>query len=159
MQVQVEELMSKQVQCCDPEDSLERAAQLMWDHDCGCLPVCRPTNGASHAIGMITDRDICMCALFQHKRLSDLKVSDAMARQLLACQPTDSVEQAESLMRSKKVRRLPVLDGEGQLRGLISLADLARRAATRQSLSESEIGETLAAICTPAQQSPPAARA
>jgi CBS-domain-containing membrane protein len=152
--MQVEELMSKQVQCCDPNDSLERAAQLMWDHDCGCLPVCNHSDGGHRAIGAITDRDICMCALFQRKPLADLKVDDAMAKQLLACQPNDTVDRAESMMRSGKIRRLPVLDAQGQVRGFISLADLARGAARQsanihQGISESEVGETLAAICTP----------
>jgi CBS-domain-containing membrane protein len=151
--MQVEELMSKEVQCCDADDSLEHAAQLMWDHDCGCLPVCDHSDGGHRAVGAITDRDICMCALFQGRSLTDLKVGDAMAKQLLACQPNDTVDRAESMMRSGKIRRLPVLDAQGEVRGLISLADLARGAARRSSLhqgiSESEVGETLAVICTP----------
>lgn len=144
--MQVEELMSKQVYCCSPDDSLAQAAQLMWDRDCGCLPVCNHSDGGHHALGAITDRDICMCALFQGKPLGELRVSEAMARSLQACQAGDSVEQAGSLMRSAKVRRLPVLDAQGQLQGVISLADLARWA--RQGLPHSEVGETLAALCT-----------
>src|SRR6185437_10351453 len=148
----IEELMTRQVEYCAPEDSLQHAAQLMWQHDCGCIPVCSCVEGVHRVVGVITDRDICMCALFQRKALGDLRVSDAMGKDLHACQPGDSVETAQSLMRTAKVRRLPVLDAQGRLCGLIALADLAR-AATRQAssapqvISESEVGDTLAAIC------------
>lgn len=67
--MRVDDLMTKQVFSCRPEDSLEHAAQLMWDHDCGCLPVCAgASNGAGKTIGVITDRDICMNALFREDR-------------------------------------------------------------------------------------------
>jgi CBS domain-containing protein len=145
--MQVKELMTQQVQSCGPEASLERAAQLMWDYDCGCLPVCA---GEGVPIGVITDRDICMCALFQGKPLRELRVSDAMAKQLLTCRPEDSVENAEKAMQAAHVRRLPVVDDRGGLVGLLSLADLARAAARdRRTLSEREVNMTFAAICEP----------
>jgi CBS domain-containing protein len=154
----VKQLMTKEVQTCRPEDTLERAAQLMWDHDCGCLPVCR-ANHASHAVGVITDRDICMSALFQRKPLQELRVADAMAKNVRACAPGDSLEAAEKTMRAARIRRLPVVDEEGALVGMISLADLAREAAREQSqgqpeITETEIGGTLASICNPAGNRP-----
>jgi CBS domain-containing protein len=152
--MQVEDVMTKEVRCCSPDDSLEYAAQLMWEHDCGCLPVCGGSSGdtAYRTIGVVTDRDICMCALFQHKPLSELHVRDAMATRVLACQPGDSLEHAERMMRDEQIRRLPVVNGDGNLLGLISLADLARE-ATRpaQTQAEVELANTLAAICTPRQ--------
>ena len=63
--MRVEQLMSRPVHCCRPEDTLACAAQLMWDHDCGCVPVVA-ADGTGLA-GIITDRDICMCAYFQNK--------------------------------------------------------------------------------------------
>ena len=156
--MRVEDLMSKQVQCCAPEDSLEYAAQLMWDHDCGCLPVCSPSdNGKRRTIGVLTDRDICMNALFQGKPLRDLRVSGAMAKEVHACQLGDTLDHAEQVMRTARVRRVPVLDSGQALIGFISLADLAREAAreraeTRQEITETEVGDTLAAICESARQ-------
>jgi CBS domain-containing protein len=183
--MQVTHLMTRQIQCSAPQDSLERAAHLMWDHDCGCLPVCAGSgHGQRRIVGVITDRDICMCALFQHKALFDLSVGDAMTKQVLSCKPSDTVEHVEKLMRDGRVRRLPVLDAEGMLLGMISLADLARaahgfidevaqnvqclvdaadlgdRAAARKSvdhgldISESEVSDTLAAICASPARSP-----
>jgi CBS domain-containing protein len=157
--MRVEDLMSKEVQCVAPEDSLAYAAQLMWDHDCGCLPVCSPSdNGQKRTIGVLTDRDICMNALFEGKPLRDLRVSGAMAKEVHACKPGDTLTQAERVMRSARVRRIPVLGSGQTLIGMISLADLACEAArqhggTGPEITETEIGDTLAAICEPSAQS------
>ena len=152
--MRVEQVMTPRVRCCRPGDSLDHAAQIMWSRDCGCVPVC--ADDADHPIGVITDRDICMCALFGARPLSQLTVREAMSDQpLYVCQPEDSLAQAEELMRQARVRRLPVVDSGGALIGVISLADLAREAARQQELSdreitETEVNETLAQICAPA---------
>jgi CBS domain-containing protein len=157
--MRVEDLMTRQVQWCRPEDSLQQAARLMWDHDCGCLPVCSG-NGVNRVAGMITDRDICMSALFQGKSLSQLHVGDAMSKSVQTCRSADTLAQAEQIMRSARIRRLPVLDRQGVLIGMISLADLAREAAREQTrahreITETEVGDTLARICqSPAQSLP-----
>ena len=154
--MQVEHLMTKQVRSCSPADTLERAAQLMWDGDCGCLPVCEG-NGINRVVGVITDRDICMAALFQGKSLHDLPVSGAMTQKPWTCKAGDAVGGAEKTMREARIRRLPVVDTRGALIGIIALADLAREAArergsVKQDVTESEVGDTLAAICELAGQ-------
>ena len=151
--MRVEQLMARPVQSCRAEDTLARAAQLMWDHDCGSLPVCGG-NGVTRVVGVITDRDICMCALFQNKPLQELRVSEAMAKQVQLCRSGDSLADAEKTMREARIRRLPVVNDEDALVGMISLADLAQeaareRAATSQEITETEVGDTLAAICAP----------
>ena len=73
--MRVDRIMTKQVSWCGTEDSLAQAAQLMWNNDCGCLPVCSG-NGAGRVVGVITDRDICMSALFKGKPLSELRVDE-----------------------------------------------------------------------------------
>jgi CBS domain-containing protein len=151
--MRVEQLMARPVHCCRQEDTLARAAQLMWEHDCGCLPVCGG-DGLARVAGVITDRDICMCALFQNKPLQQLRVSEAMAKQIQVCRPSDSLAKAERMMRDARVRRLPVVDEEDVLVGMISLADLAQEAARKRSaaapeVTETEVGDTLAAICEP----------
>jgi CBS-domain-containing membrane protein len=151
--MRVEQLMTKQVQSCQPGDTLDHAAQLMWNHDCGCVPVCGG-NGATRTVGVITDRDICMCALFRGQPLRELHVSDAMAKNVSMCRPGDSLAEAERVMREARIRRLPVVDEQGALIGMISLADLAREAAHEQKqvgqeITETEVGDTLAAICEP----------
>jgi CBS domain-containing protein len=150
--MRVQDLMTKEIYSCHPEDSVEQAAQLMWDHDCGWLPVCTRPNGTSQVIGVITDRDICMNALFCGNPLKDLRVSGAMAKEVRSCHADDTLAIAESTMRSARVRRLPVVDDTGALLGMISLADLAREAARERhrhhrKVTETEVGDTLAAIC------------
>jgi CBS-domain-containing membrane protein len=151
--MRVEQIMARPVQHCRPEDALAHAARLMWDHDCGCLPVVSGDN-VTRVVGVITDRDICMHALFQGKSLQQLRVSDAMAAQVQVCRPADSLADAEKKMRDARVRRLPVIDEHDALVGMISLADLAQegmreRAAASPEVTESEVGGTLAAICEP----------
>ena len=151
--MRVDQIMTRQIRTCRQDDSLDRAAQLMWDHDCGCLPVVSG-DGATRIDGLITDRDICMCALFEGKPLHNLRVGQAMGKRVHACRPADTLGVAERAMAEARVRRLPVLDEHGALVGMISLADLAREAARettspRQEIMGSEIGDTLAAICRP----------
>ena len=149
----VENLMTRQVQSCQAGDSLAHAAQLMWQHDCGAIPVCAG-NGVQRVVGVITDRDICMSALFEGKPLKDLRVNEAMSKSLTTVRPSDSLAQAERVMRDSHIRRLPVIDRDGALIGMISLADLAReaireRSHPRKEVTENDIGNTLAAICEP----------
>jgi CBS domain-containing protein len=149
--MKVEELMTRKVATCGPNDTLERAAKSMWDGDCGSVPVC---DEAKHVVGMITDRDICMAALFEGKALNEIPVYLSMAKQVLICNPEQDISTIEKAMRGAQVRRMPVVDAQGALVGIIGLADLAREASSERTtaekdVTESEIGDTLAAICEP----------
>jgi CBS-domain-containing membrane protein len=128
----------------------------MWTYDCGSLPVI-DTDGAQRIVGMITDRDICMSALFKGRPLNELIVSDAMAKDVKTCRPTDSLSAAERIMRDAQIRRLPVVDNDGALVGMLTLADLAlasarARTSPKKELTGNEVGMTLASICAPAHQ-------
>lgn len=150
----VEHIMSRPAITCSTSDSLARAAQLLWDHDCGSLPV---TDGEGRLVGMITDRDICMAAYLRGQTLADIAVDQAMARQVYACAPGDPIGVAEKIMGQYQVRRLPVADDDGRVVGMISLTDLARRAEEegvrrRPEVTGAEVTRTLAAICQPRRQ-------
>lgn len=150
----VEELMTRRVTTCKPNDTLERAARSMWESDVGSLPVC---DDANHVVGMITDRDICMAAMFAGQALGELPVHRSMATKVLICSPEQDVSTVENAMSEARVRRVPVVDAQGELVGIIGLADLAReaaseRAAADKDVTESEVGDTLAAICEPRAQ-------
>ncbi len=146
----VSDLMSTAVKSCGMGDSLERAAQIMWESDCGIVPV---VDDDGRVVGMITDRDICMAAYTRGQALWQIPVPDAMARQVHGVSEDDPLEVAEGLMRRVRVRRVPVLDGGGRLKGILSMNDLARQAhrSGRKSngLSGDSIAQTLAAICEP----------
>ncbi len=143
--------MQEAVHTCTPEQALVEPARILWEHDCGCVPVVAG-DGSGRVVGMVTDRDLCMAAFTSGARLGELRVEQAMSGAVCACRPTDSLADAAALMRSAQVRRLPVVDGEGRLRGLLSLADLAVAAdpeATPDALGPAEVGAILAAICRP----------
>jgi predicted transcriptional regulator len=102
---------------------------------------------------MLTDRDICMAAHFQGVPLSGIQISTVMSRQLFVCSSDDDLSAAERIMREKKVRRLPVLNKEGRLVGLLSLSDIARhadeeyaRGAANRYVSDSEVARLAAAV-------------
>jgi CBS-domain-containing membrane protein len=117
--------MARNVRTCFTSDNLATAAQLMWDHDCGCVPV---LNEQGLVVGMLTDRDICIAAFSQRVPISEIKVSAVMSRQLFVCTADDDRSAAERIMSEKKVRRLPVLSKDGRLIGLLSLSDIAGQA-------------------------------
>jgi len=145
----VKSLMTSTVKACRADDDLQRAAQIMWDNDCGIVPV---VDAEDHVVGMVTDRDICMAAYTRGQPLWAMSVSSAMAAQVHAVREADSVHTAEAVMQGARVRRLPVVDDDGRLTGIVSLSDLARHASRApggrsDGLSSSSLLQTLAKIC------------
>ncbi len=151
--MKVKRLMITQVGSCPSHENLKRAAQVMCELDCGCIPIIDPD---SKVVGMLTDRDICMAAYKKGRVLGEIPVSSAMSREVHGCLPEDDLTVAELIMGNKRVRRLPVIDNEGRLVGLLSLTDIARRAAKEEGkkrvlkgLKPTEVAHTLAGICQP----------
>jgi CBS domain-containing protein len=149
--IAVQDLMTRDVMTCRPDDMLDVPARIMWDHDCGCIPV---VDESERVVGMITDRDICMATYTQGIALGALRVSNAMSGQVHACRPEDTIAVAERTMREHRVRRLPVVASDGRLVGILSINDLAREAARehvppRREVSPEGLTETLAAVCEP----------
>jgi len=121
---------------------------LMWENDCGAIPV---VDDGDHLVGMLTDRDICMSAYTQGSPLHAIPVHNAMAREVFACGPNDTLEQAEQLMAEKRIRRIPIVDDDNQPLGVLSINDIARHAAAARKKNglEHEVTQTLAAIGKP----------
>lgn len=143
--------MSQPPFACRVDDTLNTAAHLMWEHDCGVMPV---MGNDDRIVGIVTDRDICMAAYTQGRPLHAIPVHAAMAKEVSTCRPDDSVEDAEHLMGEKQIRRLPVLDNAGQLVGMLSLGDIAREfGASRKKGVIRELVQSLAAICAPRAES------
>lgn len=136
--MKVRDIMTSIVHTCTPNDSLHEAARLLWEHDCGCLPV---VDGDGRVQGMITDRDICMGAYTKGQDFTALHVSDSMAIAPVTCAPTDELEKAAQRMAEREVRRIPVVDDEQRLVGILSLNDIVRSA---KSLAGSDGTATLA---------------
>jgi len=145
----VQDLMAHPAITCHVNDSLDEAAQKMWDHDCGVLPV---VNDEGKVTSVITDRDICMAALTQGRPLHELLVNLAMAKHVIAVGPEQTLGEAEQLMSRHRIRRLPVVDAASRPLGVISLHDVAIEAVrpdTRLKQGVSKLAHTLAAVCQP----------
>lgn len=134
--LRVQQLMSQNVHVCRPDDSAETAVRTMWERDIGVVPVVQRDG---RVIAMLTDRDVCMAALFTGLPLNDLRVSQAMSRSLYTVRPEQAVEEAELVLREHQVRRLPVVDGEGRLVGLLSQNDLVNEAAREREVRRKEL--------------------
>ena len=143
--MQAKEIMSSDPQCCTPEDTLRDAARMMADNDCGCLPVVEDTAG-KRVIGVLTDRDIAIRGVARGKT-PDSKVNDVMSPAPACCSAEDDVEVVEKIMTDKQVRRVPVVDGDGRVVGMIAQADLAR---DNRAASDREVGRIVEKISEPA---------
>ncbi len=144
----VQEVMTSDVQSCGPDTNLASAAKLMWDADCGVLPV---VNGSGQVLSMITDRDICMACATKNKAPSELTVFDAVSGKTYRCKMSDDVQTVMDIMKREQVRRLPVVDEEGVLQGMVSMYDFILPAGKAQprkapAVSDEDVVRTMKAI-------------
>ncbi|MBM3238736.1 CBS domain-containing protein [Candidatus Poribacteria bacterium] len=123
------EIMTPNPKMCTPEDNVAVAINLMWDYDCGVVPVVKDLT-SNELVGVVTDRDIAMHVV-KHACAHpfQVKVGDCMATAVVACQIEDAVEKAIQLMSEHRVRRVPVVDPNNSCVGIISQSDLLSRAA------------------------------
>jgi CBS domain-containing protein len=154
--MKVKEIMTGDVQACQLHTDLAAVAKLMWDHDCGFIPV---VDDAGVVVGAVTDRDICIAAATRGLAPERIAVSEVMSMPVKACLPDDTTGGALSAMKQNKVRRLPVIGDDGRLKGVISLNDIIRATEARASAAKEtkEIVAALPAICAPRRIVRPAA--
>ena len=149
--MRVKEVMTTSPRACAIGSSANEAAQIMWEQDCGSVPV---VDNAGCPVGIVTDRDICMAAYFRGAPLSAIPIAEVMSHDVCTCGPETDVNEAEERMRSWRVRRLPVVNNHGSLVGMLSLGDLAqgvsRNGGLRQANGEGrELLETVAVVSEP----------
>jgi CBS domain-containing protein len=144
--MKVQDVMTKNVKFCQPHTSLAEAATMMWDNDCGVIPV---TEDNGKVIGVITDRDICMAVITKNQLPSDIRVYETISGNLDTCLPDDDILTALKTMQNTKVRRLPVINREGKLQGILSLNDIILRVdeARGKGFSYENVISALKAIC------------
>ena len=144
--MKVKDLMTNDVKTCQPQDSLNVAAKLMWDGDIGSVVV---VNEGRRVLGMITDRDITMSALLQRRPLGEIFVKDAMSSGAWCCSQSTEVDEAEKVMAQHQVHRLPITGADGRLSGILSVNDLAQAADHRPGVSAKDVTTTLRAVSAP----------
>lgn len=154
--MKVQDVMSNEVKTCRPEQSLAAAATMMWEYDCGALPV---VNESNQVLGMITDRDIAIAVGTKGRLASEIAISEVISGKVIAASLDEDVHAALRTLRHEKVRRLPVTNREGMLQGILSINDIVLRAEEEKGRRHPELTyedamSTVKAICEhrPTQQ-------
>src|SRR5215472_8047344 len=135
----VKDLMTRSPATCKASDSANDAARIMWECDCGAVPV---LDDQGSVTGIVTDRDICMAAYFQGTSLAAIPLHSIMSTDVYTCEPDVELQDAERIMRTHQIRRLPVVDRRRGLVGLLSISDVAHgirpdgdvRAASKENI-------------------------
>lgn len=141
--MKVQDIMTAEVETCGSESDLAAAATIMWRRDCGSVPV---VDGEQKVIGMITDRDICMAVTTRNKLASAIKVSEVISGKVFACSPDDDIRDALETMQSAQLRRLPVIDDDGSLHGILSINDVvlhSSKGRSKKHVSHRDVMTTL----------------
>lgn len=123
---------------CQPENTAIEAAELMRREDCGLVPVVSE-NGK--LIGVLTDRDIVVKIVAEGRDARSTAVSEVMSTDLVTCLPQETIETVMEQMATRQVRRIPIVERDGSLVGIVAQADIATRIANPQ-----ETGQVVQAI-------------
>lgn len=138
---QISDIMSKDVRIVAPNDSLQKAAQMMDELNVGAIPVCE----GEQLVGIITDRDITVRGVAYGKSAGSTPVEEVMSTDVHWCYEDQQIEEVNEKMSDVQVRRIPVVDRQQHLVGIVSLGDLAAKH------SEQDAGETLRDISSPSE--------
>jgi CBS domain-containing protein len=149
--MKVQDVMTRGAEACSRNTDLAAAAMIMWRMDCGVVPVVG--EDGREAVGMITDRDICVAVATRHRRAEEITVGEVISGTLYKVRPGDDIRAALEAMQSERVRRLPVVR-DGALVGIISINDIIRAAEkqagrVRPDISPEDVLEVMKAICEP----------
>ena len=137
--MKIRDVMTRTAELTRPDDTLRRAAQTMKECDCGVLPVAE----GDRLVGMLADRDIAVRGLAEGKG-PDAKVRDAMTHEVMYCFDDEDIQHVCQNMAEIQVRRLPVVNRDKQLVGIVSLSDLAKK--------EANAAKALRGIARPSEQ-------
>jgi CBS domain-containing protein len=132
--------------------SLDAVGQIMWESDSGAVPVVNPEG---KVVGLLTDRDLAMAMAAKNRGASQILVREVVSQELFACTPEEEVVEAIKKMRTNRIRRLPVIDAQGQLLGMLSLKDLALAAKAGSEISFEDVALTLQTVCLPRTEAMP----
>ena len=147
--MKVRNVMTEEVRTVKTADALSGAAMIMWDRDCGVVPV---IDDERHVIGVITDRDICMAVSMREAAASAIPVSSTMSRVVHTVNPEDDIQDALDMMSEHQLRRLVVVDADGTLSGILSVGDIVRHSAkgrSRKHIAHKDVMKMLKAVSNP----------
>jgi CBS domain-containing protein len=129
------EVMTKNPTCCVPGDTVASVARIMGDEDVGSIPVCESAQSRK-IVGIVTDRDLALEVVAQSRDASETRVQEVMTSKPYVCHPDDDLQKVLDTMQRKQVRRVPVVDDNGRLVGIIAQADIATRSGEPEKTAE-----------------------
>jgi|SRR5579863_6971562 len=149
--MKVKDVMMGTPAFCTPETNLASAVEIMWNRNCGILPV---VDAEEKVVGVVTDRDICIALGTRNRLPGEVLVSEVALAKPFTCAPDNEVNSALATMKEAKVRRLPVVNPEGKLEGILSMDDVVRHSDAQvvgkvSSLTHDIVVETLKMVYAP----------
>lgn len=141
--MKVKDIMTVGPRSCTPDTTLAAAATLMWEGDCGVLPVL----DEGELVGIVTDRDMFIALGTRNTRAVHVRVGAVATHPVSTCGPDDEVGSALATMKLARVRRLPVVDAEGKLLGVISINDIVLAAGSDGPVRDKDVVDALREIC------------
>jgi CBS domain-containing protein len=128
------DVMTENPASCRPQDSIYDAVKLMEVNNCGVIPIVDEMN---RCVGIVTDRDICLYIGLSESAIEpkNIPVSEVMSEGPITCNPEESLQTVVRMMEENQVRRIPVVDAQGILVGIIAQADIALGDENRQEVS------------------------
>jgi CBS domain-containing protein len=149
--MKVRDIMVTTPAYCSADTNLAAATEIFWNRNCGMLPI---VDAENKVVGVVTDRDICIRLGTQNQRPGEIAVNEVASQKVFSCHPDDDIHTALDIMSRAKVRRLPVINHEGILQGVLSMDDVVRKTdaiATERmaELSHLEVVNTLRGIYGP----------
>lgn len=154
--MKVQDILKAQVGRCGPKTNLAEVVHVMWENDCGIVPIVDEMNVV---LGVLTDRDICMALGTRDRRAAELTADEVASARVVTCHPRDDVRTVLDLMASEAVRRLPVVNDAGQLVGVVSISDALLAARSKRDAREgdptwTDVMLALDTICRPRKAEP-----
>ena len=138
--MKVKDCMCGDICICTPDNSVCDCSKLMNEKHIGCVPVCDLEN---NIVGLVTDRDIVLRCIACDKDPKNTKLSEIMTCNICCCKPEQDILDVEDEMCKTQVRRIPVVDDNNKIVGILSLGDLAKN----KNISEESVGKTIEGIC------------
>lgn len=148
--MRVKDVMTRTPAYCSPETNLGAAVEVMWNRNCGMLPV---VNDQEKVVGVITDRDLCIALGTRNRLPGEMVVGEILSGELISCRSDEDAHSALARMAKARVRRLPAISAGGMLEGIVSIDDIVLRMEPGRPMGEGvsaeEVLSTLREIYKP----------
>jgi CBS domain-containing protein len=149
--MKVKDIMMRTPASCTAETNVGAAVEILWNRNCGILPI---VNAQQKVAGVVTDRDLCIALGTRNRLAGEIAVGEVTSGKVFACKPDDDLRAALATMAHAKVRRLPVINSDGKLEGILSMDDVVAHSEARipgktSELSHDDVVDTLKKLYGP----------